>query len=115
MLDRILFLLLAVLVAWLPFEFLSYPVMSNLQWLFVVASAAAMPIMIRDREKLLRNGLVLAAILFVFTQWLAALLTPEFAANAIKGAVRMTAALTLLCATLCVRDRRGLLQIWNVS
>jgi O-antigen ligase len=115
MLDRILFLLLAVLVAWLPFEFRSYPLMSNLQWLFVVASAAALPILIRDREKLLRNGLVLAAILFVFTQWLAALLAPEFAANAIKGAVRMTAALTLLCATLCVRDRRGLLRIWNVS
>src|SRR5215831_20214259 len=89
--------------------------MSNLQWLFVVASTAALPIMIRDREQLLRNGLVLAAILFVFTQWLAALLSPEFAANAIKGAVRMSAALTLLCATLCVRDRRNLLQVWNVS
>jgi O-Antigen ligase len=115
MLDRILFLLLVVLVAWLPFEFRSYPLVSNLQWLFAAASAAALPIMIRDRQKLLRNGLVLAAILFVFTQWLAALLAPEFRANAIKGAVRMSAALTLLCATLCVRDRRGLLQVWNVS
>src|SRR5437867_7976586 len=113
--DRILSLLVAVLVAYLPFEFRLFPLLSNLQWLFLAASAAGLPIMIRDRKMLLQDRLVLAALVFVVTQWLAALLAPEFTGNAVKAALRVSAGFTLLCITLCVRDRRGLLQIWAVS
>ena len=103
--DRILSLLVAVLVAYLPFEFRLFPLLSNLQWLFLAASAAGLPIMIRDRKMLLQDRLVLAALVFVVTQWLAALLAQEFTGNAVKAALRVS----------CVRDRRGLLQIWAVS
>ncbi|HYR83029.1 MAG TPA: O-antigen ligase family protein [Terriglobia bacterium] len=74
-----------------------------------------MPIIVRDRKKLFQNRLVLAALVFVLIQWLAALLSAEFTLNAIKGAVRVTAGFTLLCSTLSVRDRRGLLHVWAAS
>src|SRR5262245_25764244 len=114
-LDRILYFLMAALVATLPFEFRSFPILSNPQWLFVAISAASLPIIIRERNILIRHRLVLAAFVFVCTQWLAALLAAEFTGNAIKAAVRVTAGFTLLCATICVRERQRLFQIWRVS
>src|SRR5437899_4229223 len=113
--DRILYFLLAALVACLPFEVRSLPLLSDLQWLFLCVGAVALPILIRERKKLFQNRLVLAALVFVVIQWLAALLSAEFTLNAIKGAVRVTAGFTLLCSTLSIRDRRGLLHVWAVS
>ena len=113
--DRILYFLLAALVACLPFEVRSLPLLSDLQWLFLCVGAVALPILIRERKKLFQNRLVLAALVFVVIQWLAALLSAEFSLNAIKGAVRVTAGFTLLCSTLSIRDRRGLLHVWAVS
>jgi len=113
--NRILFFLLAALVGCLPFEFRAFPVMSNLQWLFVLVSVAALPVFLRDRKELIRDRLVIAAFIFVLTQWLSALLSDEFTVNAVKGAVRVTAGFTLLCATRCVRDRAALLKIWSIS
>jgi O-antigen ligase len=113
-LDRLLYFLLAVLVASIPFELRS-PAISNLQWLFLAVSLAALPILIRHRKELLRDRLVLAALLFVITQWLAALLAAEFNLNAIKAAIRVTAGLVLLSVTLCVGNRRSLLKVWSVA
>jgi hypothetical protein len=113
--ERILYFLLAALIASLAFEFRYFPVMSNLQWLFLAVSAAALPILIREKNKLFRDRLVIAALVFVITQWLAALFSTEFTLNAIKGAVRVTAGFTLLCATLCVRDRPVLLRVFGIS
>lgn len=114
-LDRFLYILLAALLATLPFEFRSSAVLSNLQWLFVALGAVALPIIFRERQRLLGERLVLAALLFVCVQWLSALLAPEFASNAAKGAVRVTAGLIILCASLCVRNSLGLKRIWAVS
>src|SRR5882672_8919103 len=88
--DRILYFLLAALVACLPFEVRSLPLLSDLQWLFLCVGAVALPILIRERKKLFQNRLVLAALVFVVIQWLAALLSAEFTLNSIKGAVRDT-------------------------
>jgi len=107
--------MLVVLIAYLPFEFLHFPVMSNLQWLFLAVAVTALPMLIRERRTLLRHRLVIAALVFVVTQWLAALFSAEYTLNAVKGAVRMTAAFTLLCITLCMRDRETLLRVWGIS
>jgi O-antigen ligase len=114
-LERTLYLLLALLVATLPFEFQSFPVLSNLQWTFVAIVAVGIPIAIRERKKLMHDRLVLAALAFVLVQWAAALLAPEFNGNAVKGAIRTTVGLTLLCAVLCTRNRRGLMSTFAVS
>src|SRR2546425_2613917 len=87
LLDRISYVLLAILVASIPFELRS-PAVSNLQWLFLAVTLAALPALIRLRKELLRDRLVWIALAFVITQWLAALLATEFHMNAIKGAVR---------------------------
>ena len=114
-LDRILYFLLAALVAVLPFEFQSFPILSSLQWLFAAIGIVALPLMIRERTRLLGDRLVQAALVFVCTVWIAALVSPEFTWNAIKAAIRTTAGFTLLCATLCVRDRERLLNVWSVA
>src|SRR5262245_52926035 len=114
-LSRISYLMLVVLIAYLPFEFLHFPVMSNLQWLFSAVAVTALPMLIRERRTLLRHRLVISTLIFVITQWLAALFSAEYTLNAIKGAVRMTAAFTLLCITLCMRDRETLLRVWGIS
>jgi hypothetical protein len=113
--DRIVYILLATMVASLPFELRDFPILSNLQWLFLALGTCAVPILIRERRRLLGDRLVLAALLFVLTQWLAALLSAEFTLNAIKGAVRVSAGLTLLCVTSCLREKHALLRVWSVS
>src|SRR3990172_5363722 len=60
-LERVLKALLIALVAWLPFEFRSFPVLSNLQWLFIAVALAGLPIVIRERKRLLHVRLVIAA------------------------------------------------------
>jgi O-antigen ligase len=115
MLERIGYALVVALVAWLPFEFRAFPMASNLQWLFVCVAAVFLPTLYRKRKELLRERLVLAALLFVATQWVAAFVAPEFRNNAILGAVRVTAGFTLLCVTLCLRERKTVMRAWCLT
>ena len=114
-LDRLLVVLLATLVVSLPFDLRDYPIISNLQWVFVAVSMVAVPIIFRERKRLMKDRLVLLALLFVISQWLAAALAPELNGNAIKAAVRVTSGFALLCITLCVPDLRIVLRTWAVS
>ena len=72
-LERIVEILLTVLVATLPFEFRTFPIISNLQWIFVGIAAAGLPLLLRARYTLLQDRRVIMAALFVFVQCLAAL------------------------------------------
>jgi hypothetical protein len=103
-LDRVLYILLGALLASLAFEFRAVPILSNLQWLFVILTVVAVPVIWRDRHSLLKERLVVAAVVFVCVQWISALLAPEFTSNAVKGAIRVTSGFMILCASLCVRD-----------
>src|SRR5215471_20999641 len=99
-LDQVLYVLLAALIAMLPFEFRWFSTLSNLQWMFIVVAAISLPVIVRERKKLLQDRLVRAAFLFVITQWVSAVIAPEFFPNAAKAARRVTAGFMLLCATL---------------
>src|SRR5262249_22102040 len=112
--DRILYFLLAALVASIPFELRSASI-SNLQWVFLAVSLAALPILIRHRKELLRDHLVLAALVFLGTQWRASFLAAEFTMNAIKEGTRVTAGVVLLTVTLCLGNRRTLLKVWSIA
>ena len=112
-LDRTLYVLLAALIATLPFEFRSFPILSNLQWIFVAIAIVSIPVLVRERGRLLRDRLIIAAFGFVLTQWITALAAPEFTSNAINGAIRATAGFILLSATLCVRDPCRFFPIWT--
>jgi hypothetical protein len=113
--DRILYVLLAALVAMLPFELRLFPMLSNLQWLFIGVALIALPLIVRERKLLLQNKLVRAAFLFILTQWLATAYAPEFGSNAAKAAIRVTAGFILLCATLVLRERKHILHVWSVA
>ena len=84
-LNSISYFLLAALVASLPFELRSFPLLSNLQWLFLALAAASVPMLVHERKKLFHDRLVIAALVFVLTQWLAAATAPEHMSNAIKA------------------------------
>jgi O-antigen ligase/polysaccharide polymerase Wzy-like membrane protein/Ig-like domain-containing protein len=113
--DRILYVLLTALVAMLPFEFRLFPMLSNLQWLFIGVAVIALPVIVRERTLLLQNKLVRAAFLFMLTQWVAAAFAPEFGSNAAKGAIRVASGFILLCATLALRERKHILYVWSVA
>ena len=114
-LERISKASLLGLVAWLPFEFRSFPLISNLQWLFIVVALCSVPLLARDWRRLLRDRVVLLAIAFVFTQWLAAAFAGEHAANSVKAAMRVSAGLLLFCAVSCQSDRKSILKVWCIS
>jgi hypothetical protein len=114
-LERILIAFVVALVAWLPFEFRHFPFMSNLQWLFAAVAVTAVPIVFRERSWLWRDRLILAALVFVGTQWLTAFTAEEFTLNSIKGAVRVTSGFTLLCVILCLRDRKVIVTAWSIT
>lgn len=113
--DRLLYISLAALVATIPFEFRSIPLLSSLQWVFVLIGCLAMPVLVRERKRLLREPLVLAAVAFVATQWIAAMHAPEFTSNALKGGIRATAGLVLLCTSMCVEEPNELMTVWSIS
>src|SRR5262245_2089604 len=102
-LDRFQYILLAALLATLAFEFRSVWILSNLQWLFLALAVVSAPIIIRERRRLLKERVVVAASVFLCVQWISALLAPDFTSNAVKGAVRVTAGFIILCASLCAR------------
>jgi hypothetical protein len=115
MLERIAAALLLALVVTLPFEFQTFPVATNLQWLFVILVAVASPIVFHARYKLLSDRRVATAAIFFLVQCAAALAASEFRPNAGKAAMRVGAGLILLCITLYLRNRERLLQAWCVS
>src|SRR4051812_27890899 len=106
--------ILVILVAAIPFELNFLPAASSLQWLFVVLSTISLPILFRERRALFHDRLILAALLFVATQWIAAILAPEFRSNALLGALRVTMGFVLLCVTLCRGDRSSLMRVWAI-
>ena len=112
---RVAPILFLVLVACLPFEFQSFPVFSSLQWLFVGVAVTFTPILIRNRSTLLRDRVVIAALFFAATQWLAVLLADEFRGNAILGATRVTIGCFLLCASISMPDRPAIMRVWCVT
>ena len=113
--DWLAYLILVALVALLPFELRTFPLASSLQWLFVLLATLSIPILVRERKKLLGDRLVIAGLVFAGSQWLSAALASEFQTNAALGALRITMGLVLLCVTLCLRDRRVLMRVWCVS
>src|SRR5205807_2541248 len=114
-LEHLQYVLLAAVLATLAFEFRYVLVLSNLQWLFVALTIISVPIVVRERRHLLKERVVIAAFIFVCVTWLSALLAPDFAANAVKGAVRITAGFVILCISLSVCDAKGLQRIWAIS
>jgi hypothetical protein len=114
-LDRFQYILLAALMATLPFDLQGVPILSNLQWLFVALAVVSLPVIVRERQRLLKERLVIAAFVFVCVQWISALLAPEFTTNAVKAAIRVTAGFMILCASLCVRNSEGLKRIMAIS
>ena len=114
-LEKIVEILLTVLVATLPFEFRTFPIISNLKWIFVGIAAAGLPLLLRARYTLLQDRRVIMAALFVFVQCLAALAASDFRANAAKGALRVGAGFVLLCVTLVIQNRDRLMRVWCVA
>ena len=106
----------AALVAQIPFE-LKYTLLglSNLQWTFIALVAVNVPSFYVHRQKLMRDRLVQAAALFVAIQWVSAYFAPEFTGNAVKGAIRFTAAATLLAMAKLLPDWRPIQRIWAVA
>src|SRR5438132_13435859 len=114
-LEKFPAIVLAAIVAMLPFEFRSFPIISNLQWSFVGVALVSLPLLYRQRYRLLQYRLVITAAVFVFMQCAAALATVEFRPNAAKGAVRVVAGFVLFCIALCIRNRDSLMRVWCVA
>ena len=114
-LEKVPTIVLAAIVAMLPFELRTFPIISNLQWLFVAIALASVPLLYRERYRLLRHRLVITAAVFVFMQGAAALAAVEFRPNAAKGAIRVAAGFVLFCIVLCIRNRDSLMRIWCVA
>jgi hypothetical protein len=108
-------IIVLVLAAMIPFELRFAPLgLSNLQWTFVLALAAGLPLVFQQRWRLLTNATILAA-LFVASQWVAVLLAPDFFTNAAKAAVRVTVGFILMTIVVISKDKDALLRIWAVS
>ena len=103
-------------MAQIPFE-LKYTLLglSNLQWTFIALVAVNVPSFYVHRQKLIGDRLVQAAALFVAIQWVSAYFAPEFTGNAVKGAIRFTAAATLLAMAKLLPDWRPIQRIWAVA
>ena len=70
--ERWLNVALIAVVAQIPFELQhTFLGLSNLQWTFVLVAALAAPGLIPGCKKLKNDRMVIAAALFVTTQWLA--------------------------------------------
>src|SRR5688572_555956 len=65
--QRFAHVLMLALVAYLPFEFRTFPVMSNLQWLFLAVAVTATPLMLKRCARRIRTavGAVYARTSFV--------------------------------------------------
>lgn len=114
--DRWSGIALGALVAQIPFE-LRYTLfgLSNLQWTFLILVVASVPLLIENRQQLLKDRLIQAAALFVGMQWLTVLYSPEFQSNALKGASRFTAGLALLAIAQVSSQRASISRVWVVS
>src|SRR5262245_32978755 len=113
--DRAAQIAMAVLVAQIPFELRFAPLgLSNLQWTFIAAALLSAPLLLEHWRTLRSDRLIQAAAVFVATQWLAAVIAPEFHANAFKGALRFTAGFLLLIIVRAMSEPKSLLRAWAV-
>src|SRR5438552_10198679 len=111
-LERISIALFVALVAMLPFELQTFPILSSLQWLFLAIALTSLPLVFWNRRKLFADRRVIAAVILVSVECLSALASADFRANAAKGAVRAGAGLFLLCVTLTLHSRKKIMQVW---
>ena len=116
MLDRVGEYLLLTLVAFIPFE-LRFAVLglSNLQWLFVLAAIVSVPGLIREWRVLVREPVVIAAVVVSLVYWTSAALSEEFTINAVKSAIRVTVGVVLVCMALRSVDKKRVLLVWCAS
>src|SRR6185369_13419754 len=106
----------ALLVAQLPFELRDTLLgFTNLQWTFIVVAVIGVPLLIEDRNKLLRDRLVQVAALFVGIQWAAAAYSHEFQSNAVKAAIRFSAGFTLFLIMRSLQDRDRIFRVWGIA
>src|SRR3954453_14974964 len=63
----------------------------------------------------MRDRLVQSAALFVAIEWSSAYFAPEFSGNAVKGAIRFTAAATLLVMAKLLPGWRPMQRIWAIT
>ncbi len=112
--DRVNQYVFLVLVACLPFD-LRFTVLglSNLQWLFVIAALASVPGFVRGWRRLVCEPVVRAAAILALVHWASAILAEEFTINAIKGAVRLSVGVVLVCMALERTDKRQVLLVWS--
>jgi hypothetical protein len=114
--DRWPGIALGALLAQIPFEFRhTFFGLTNLQWTFVVLLLITAPRLFENRQRLLSDRLLRVAALFVAIQWLAVAYSPEFHANALKGAIRFTAGLTLLAIVRIANSDKAINRVWAVS
>jgi hypothetical protein len=113
-LERISKALLLILVVSLPFEFRTVP-FSNLQLLFLALAVVSLPLLARDWRTLLRDRFVIAALVFVLSQWLTAMLAGPLMMNSLKAAARVSSGLLLACIVLRQSDRVVFLRAWCVA
>ena len=85
-LERISIALFVALVAMLPFELQTFPILSSLQWLFLAIALTSLPLVFWNRRRLFADRRVIAAVIFVSVECLSALASADFRANAAKGA-----------------------------
>ena len=116
MLDRVGEYLLLTLVAFIPFE-LRFAVLglSNLQWLFVLAAIVSVPGFIREWRVLVREPVVIAAVVVSLVYWISAALSEEFTINAVKSAIRVTVGVVLVCMALRSVVKKRVLLVWCAS
>lgn len=106
-------LLLAAVIVQIPFE-IRYKVLglSNLQWTFAAMAIAGIPLLFAKRKALAHDRLVQAGAVFITIQWVIAALAPDFHANAIKAAVRLTAGFALLAIIRASGSEKLVTKIW---
>jgi len=116
LLERTSFLLLLVLIACLSFEIRpapSYP--SQLQIVFAGLFVLSLPGLIRDRRVLFSHPAVVTAVLFAATTWIAAFTSSGFLENAVKGAVRYSAGVALMCIALRSKNFQQMHKLWALA
>jgi hypothetical protein len=64
---------------------------------------------------LIRDRFVIAALVFVLTQWVAAALAGEQMTNSLKAAVRVSAGLFLFCVVMALREKKAISKVWSIS
>jgi hypothetical protein len=114
--ERLAWLIAAIVVVQIPFELQDTLFgLTNLQWSFVALALAGIPLLIRNRQKLVQDRLVQAATLFVGVQCAAAAYSHEFQTNAFKAAIRFGAGFVLFLVIRNLQDRDRIFRLWGIA